>query len=116
MTTYFMFGKYSSEAIKGVSPERTKKANDIILKLGGEIVAQYGLLGYRDLVLIVNLPGVEEVFQASANLYKLTGVSFSSFPAITIEKFDEILTQKYWCNLSKEDMSFSNSMRITEQG
>jgi uncharacterized protein with GYD domain len=92
MSTYFMFGKYSSEAIKGVSPERTKKANDIILKLGGEIVAQYGLLGYRDLVLIVNLPGVEEVFQASANLYKLTGVSFSSFPAITIEKFDEILT------------------------
>ena len=92
MNTYFMFGKYSSEAIKGVSSERTKKANDIILKLGGEIVAQYGLLGYRDLVFIVNLPGVEEVFQASANLHKLTGISFSSFPAITIERFDEIFT------------------------
>jgi len=53
-----MFGKYSPEAIKGISSERTKKANDAILKLGGEIVAQYALLGDKDLVFIVNLPGV----------------------------------------------------------
>jgi len=92
MTTYFMFGKYSPEAIKGVSSERTKKANDAILKLGGEIVAQYALLGDKDLVFIVNLPGLEEAIQASANLHKLTGIAFSSTPAITIEKFDEILS------------------------
>jgi len=86
-----MFGKYSPEALKGISAERTKKANDIILKLGGKIVAQYALLGDKDLVFIVNLPGVEEAIQASAGLYKLTGISFSSIPAITIEKFDKIL-------------------------
>jgi uncharacterized protein with GYD domain len=86
-----MFGKYSAESIKGISAERTKKANDIILKLGGKIVAQYALLGDKDLVFIVNLPGVEEAIQASASLYKLTGISFSSVPAITIEKFDKIL-------------------------
>jgi len=40
MTTYLMFGKYSPEAIKGISAERTKKANDIISELGGAIVAQ----------------------------------------------------------------------------
>jgi len=91
MTTYFMFGKYSPEAIKGISSERTKKANDIILKLGGKIVAQYALLGDKDLVFIVNLPGVEEAIQASVSLHKLTGISFSSLPAITIEKFDKIL-------------------------
>ena len=77
---------------KGISSERTKKANDAILKLGGEIVAQYALLGDKDLVFIVNLPGVEEVIQASANLHKLTGIAFSSTPAITVEKFDEILS------------------------
>jgi uncharacterized protein with GYD domain len=92
MNTYFMFGKYSTESIKGISAERTKKANDIILKLGGKIVAQYALLGDKDLVFIVNLPGVEEVIQASINLHKLTGISFSSVPAITVEKFDKILT------------------------
>jgi uncharacterized protein with GYD domain len=73
-----MFGKYSPEAIKGVSSERTKKTSDAILKLGGEIVFQYALLGDKDLVFIVNLPGVKEVFQASANLHKLTGIAFSS--------------------------------------
>jgi uncharacterized protein with GYD domain len=91
MNTYFMFGKYSAEAIKGVSAERTKKANDIILKLGGKIIAQYALLGDRDLVFIVNLPGAEEVFKASATFHKLTGISFSSVPAISIEKFDQIM-------------------------
>lgn len=91
MNTYFMFGKYSAEAIQRVSAERTKKANDIILKLGGKIISQYALLGDDDLVFIVNLPGVDEVIKASASLHKLTGISFSSVPAITIEKFDKIL-------------------------
>jgi len=92
MNTYFMFGKYSAEAIKGVSAERTKKANDIILKLGGKILAQYALLGDKDLIFIVNLPGVEEVIKASAGLHKLTGISFSSVPAISIEKFDQVMS------------------------
>ena len=87
-----MFGKYSAEAIKGVSAERTKKANDIILKLGGKILAQYALLGDKDLIFIVNLPGVEEVIKASAGLHKLTGISFSSVPAISIEKFDQVMS------------------------
>jgi len=87
-----MFGKYSAEAIKEVSAERTKKANDIILKLGGKILAQYALLGDKDLIFIVNLPGVEEVIKASASLHKLTGISFSSVPAISIEKFDQIMS------------------------
>ena len=67
-------------------------ANDIISELGGEVVARYALLGDKDLVFIVNLPGVEEVFQASIKLHKLTGIAFSSTPAITVEKFDKILS------------------------
>ena len=31
MSTFFMFGKYSPEALKGISSKRTTKANDISL-------------------------------------------------------------------------------------
>jgi len=39
-----MFGKYSSEALKGISSARTEEANSLIIKNGGDIVAQYTLL------------------------------------------------------------------------
>jgi uncharacterized protein with GYD domain len=37
MATFFMFGKYTSEAIKEVSIERTQQAVAEIKKLGGNI-------------------------------------------------------------------------------
>lgn len=92
MTIYFMFGKYSPQSIRSIGADRTINAIDIISKLDGEVISQYALLGDKDMVLIVKLPGIEEVLQASANLHKLTGITFSSFPAITMEKFDEILS------------------------
>jgi len=87
-----MFGKYSPQSIRSIGADRTINAIDIISKFGGEVISQYALLGDKDMVLIVKLPGIEEVLQASANLHKLTGITFSSFPAITMEKFDEILS------------------------
>lgn len=90
MTKFFMYGKYSQEAIKGISAGRTKSAVDVISKLGGKVDSMYALLGKYDLVLIVDLPGVAEVMKASIALNKLTGISFVSFPAITVEEFDKI--------------------------
>lgn len=90
MTTFLMFGKYSSEAIKGISGARTVEANNLIKKNGGEVVSQYALLGEHDLLLIVNFPGVDEVIKSSVALNKLTGISFSTVPAITVEQFDKI--------------------------
>jgi len=90
MTTFLMFGKYSSEAIKGISGARTVEANNLIKKNGGEVVSQYALLGENDLLFIVNFPGVDEVIKSSVALNKLTGISFSTVPAITIEQFDKI--------------------------
>lgn len=34
MAKFFMYGKYSQEALKGISAERTKKALDVIAKSG----------------------------------------------------------------------------------
>ena len=90
MAKFFMYGKYSPEAIGGISAERTKKVLDVIAKAGGKVGPMYALLGKYDVVLITDFPGVEEVMKASIALNKLTNISFTSFPAITIEEFDKI--------------------------
>ncbi len=92
MTTYLMFGKYSSEALKGTSSERTEEANNLIKENGGEIVSQFVLLGENDLLFIVKFSSVDEVIKSSVALNKLTGISFHSVPAITVEQFDKIIT------------------------
>lgn len=92
MTTYLMFGKYSSEeALKGISSKRTGEAHKLINENGGEIVAQYTLLGENDLLFIVNFPSVEDVIKSSVALNKLTGISINSIPAITVEQFDKLI-------------------------
>ncbi|MEA1912510.1 MAG: GYD domain-containing protein [candidate division WOR-3 bacterium] len=93
MVTFFMFGKYSSEAIKEASAERTVKSNSLIKKFGGEVNSMYSLLGEQDLVLIVNFPGIEQAMKASIALSKLTGISFTTSPAVTVEDFDKMITE-----------------------
>jgi len=93
MATFFMFGKYSSEALKEMSAERTDKAVDLIKKFGGEVDSMYALLGEQDLVLIVDFPGVEQAMKASVALTKMTGVSFTSSPAVPVEDFDKMITE-----------------------
>ena len=90
MATFLMFGKYTAEALKGISPERTKMATGLIDKFGGKIVDMYAMLGTSDLLLIVELPGLEEAMKASIALNKMTGVAFTTSPAVTVEKFDEM--------------------------
>jgi uncharacterized protein with GYD domain len=90
MAKFFMYGKYSQDAIKGISAERTKKAVDLIAKAGGKVSSMYALLGKYDLVLIADFPAVADVMKASIGLNKLTGIAFTSFPAISIEEFDKI--------------------------
>ncbi|MBE9543293.1 MAG: GYD domain-containing protein, partial [Proteobacteria bacterium] len=85
MATFFMFGKYTSEAIKEISIERTQQAVAEIKKLGGNMTAMHALLGEYDLLFCVTLPGVEEAIKASVALKRLTGISFTSCPAVTVE-------------------------------
>ncbi len=93
MATFFMFGKYSSEALKEMSAERTDKAVNLIKKFGGEVNSMYALLGEQDLVLIVDFPGMEQVIKASVALTKMTGVSFTSSPAVPVEDFDKMISE-----------------------
>ena len=91
MATFLLFGKYSAEAFKGISARRTDEAKALIKKHGGELKAAYALLGGVDLVMIVDLPDTQRAIAASAALAKLTGIGFTTAPAVTIEEFDKLV-------------------------
>lgn len=91
MATFLMFGKYSSEAAKGVSSKRTKEATRLIKKFGGDVKGMYALLGEKDLVFILSFPGIEDAMKASVALNKLTGIAFTTSPAVTVEEFDKLM-------------------------
>jgi len=93
MATFFMFGRYSSEAVKGMSAKRTKEAEGLIKKHEGKVEAMYALLGEKDLVFILTFPGIEQAMKASVALGKATGISFTTLPAVTVEEFDKLITE-----------------------
>jgi uncharacterized protein with GYD domain len=86
-----MFGKYSMEATKGVSPKRTEQAMKLFKENGGELKAAYALLGEIDLLLVVDLPSTEAAMKTSAALSKSQGISFSTAPAVTAADFDKLI-------------------------
>jgi len=91
MVTYLMFGKYSMEGIRKICAERTVQTKQLATKFGGEVKEMYALLGENDLVFIVTFPGVEEAMKFSVALTKMLDISFTTSPAVTAEKFDEIV-------------------------
>lgn len=91
MPIFMMFGKYSSEAIKGISAERTDKAVEVIKKHGGKVISMYAVLGEHDLVLTLDLPDMEKALATSVALNKLTGISFTTSPVVEVEKFDRLV-------------------------
>ena len=93
MSVFIMFGKYTSEAIKGISAERTKKAVDVIKKYGGEVISMYAVVGEHDLVFTLNLPDIEKALVTSVALKELTGISFTTSPVVEIEKFDKLVAE-----------------------
>ncbi len=93
MATYFLFGRYTHEAMKGMSPERTTEANKLIEKFGGKVKEIYALLGDIDLVIIADFPGNSEAMKASIALSKLTNISFKTAPAVGVEEFDKLITE-----------------------
>lgn len=91
MGTFFMFGRYTSDAAEGISAERTAKARQVFKDLGGQIKYIYALLGEYDVVLIAELPNMAAAMQASIALKKLSGVSFFTAAAMPIEDFDRMM-------------------------
>ena len=91
MATFFLMGKYSPEALKDMSAERTEKCIGVIRELGGEVDSIYALLGDIDLVVIANMPNNRAALKASVTLSKMTGIGFMTCPAFNVEEFDELM-------------------------
>ena len=91
MAKFVMLGKYSTDALKAVSAERTQKGIELIEKSGGKVISILALLGCYDLLLMVDFPGIKEAMKASIVLTKLTGIGFSTCAAISIEEFDKLV-------------------------
>jgi uncharacterized protein with GYD domain len=91
MPIFMMFGKYSSNALKGISPKRTEKAVALIKKHGGDIKSMYAVLGEHDLVFTIDFPDAEQAMAVSLALYQLTGIHFITSPVVEVEKFDKLI-------------------------
>ena len=93
MNTYFMFGKYSHEATKEINPERTTKAKKIIDKLGGQVKGMYAILGDYDIIMLIEGPDMESIMKISVDLHILTGIHFSTYPAMPVDYFDALIVK-----------------------
>jgi uncharacterized protein with GYD domain len=88
-----MFGKYSTEALKGISEERTEKAIQLIKENDGKVISMYAVMGEHDLVLTLDLPNTDTAMATSVALNKLTGITFSTSPVVEVEQFDKLLAK-----------------------
>ena len=60
----------------------------------GKLKAGYVTLGQSDLILIVDLPDNEAAMQVSVELTKMTGIGFTTSPAVSIRKFDQMMEEE----------------------
>jgi uncharacterized protein with GYD domain len=93
MPIFMLFGKYSAEALKGISSARTAQAVELVKKHGGKVISMYAVLGEHDLVFTLDLPDTEKALAASLALNKLTGISFTTSPVVEVEKFDKLMSE-----------------------
>lgn len=93
MPIFMMFGKYTTEAMQGISPERTDKAVEIIEANGGKVISMYAVMGEHDLVFTLDFPNSENAFAASVALHKATGITFNTSPVVEVEMFDKLIAK-----------------------
>jgi len=93
MPIFMMFGKYTAEAMRGISPDRTEKAVQIIEANEGKVVSMYAVMGEHDLVFTLNFPDAASAFATSVALNKVTGITFITSPVVDVEMFDRLIAK-----------------------
>ena len=88
-----MFGKYTPDAIRDISTERTDEAVKLIENASGKIISMYAVLGEYDLIILAEFPDVNEAMKASVGLNMITGISFDTTAAIPAADFDKMVSE-----------------------
>jgi uncharacterized protein with GYD domain len=91
MATFVMFGKYSPQALEQMSAERTASAVEVVKKYGGQVQSMFATLGVTDLVFVLSFPSTNDAIKASVALSKMTGIAFSTAPAVPVAEFDKLM-------------------------
>jgi uncharacterized protein with GYD domain len=65
----------------------------LVKQFRGEIKGMYALLGEYDLLFIADLPSAEQAMQFSVALSKMTGIAFTTSPALTVVEFDKLMAE-----------------------
>ena len=96
MATYLQYGKYTPDAVKKISQTRYGKVNTIVKKNKGKILSTFILVGDddHDFVNIVEFPGIDEAIKVSIELYKATGMSFTTTPALEVKSFFNLMSKR----------------------
>jgi len=91
MSTFVMLGKYATGSLGAISAARTETAKKILASNGGKLTAGYAMLGENDVLLVVELPGMDAAIKASVALCKELGIAFKTSPAVSAEVFDKLV-------------------------
>ena len=93
MALFMMFGAYTTEAIRGISSDRTRQVEKIVHDNGGNVRAMYAVMGEHDLVSILELPDAERAMMVAVAIERLTGIVVRTSPVVEVEKFDRLVGQ-----------------------
>jgi anaerobic magnesium-protoporphyrin IX monomethyl ester cyclase len=81
------------------SAERTERAISAIDKFGRVVRSMHVPLGQCDLVILAEVPGVQDALNASVALRRSMGISFSTSEAVSVEEFDELAAEAWRCRV-----------------
>ncbi len=91
MALFMMFGKYTPEALRGISADRTRQVQEIVEGNGGEVRAMYAVMGEHDLVFIFDLPDSDRAMMTAVAIEQSTGIMLRTSPVVEVEKFDRLV-------------------------
>ena len=93
MATYIMLSTLTDEGRKTMKerPERLQEVNKEVEAMGGRVTAQYAVLGSYDFVNVIEAPSNEVIARISVELGARGTVHITTFPAMTVPAFTEML-------------------------